>query len=39
MNVEYKTYDMTSDKMPNYTYEKSIQILNIHFNRGNNHEK
>lgn len=22
MNVEYKTYDMTSDKMPNYTYEK-----------------
>lgn len=22
MNLEYKTYDMTSDKMPNYTYEK-----------------
>lgn len=22
LNVEYKTYDMTSDKMPNYTFEK-----------------
>ena len=22
LNVEYKTYDMVSDKMPDYTYEK-----------------
>jgi opacity protein-like surface antigen len=22
LNIEYKTYDMTSDKMPDYTYEK-----------------
>lgn len=31
LNLEYKTYDMTSDKMPNYTYEKINSNLKYTF--------
>lgn len=31
LNLEYKTYDMTSDKMPDYTYEKINSSLKYTF--------
>lgn len=31
LNLEYKTYDMTSDSMPNYTYEKINSSLKYTF--------